>query len=99
MVRREELKEQVLHLLRLQGKVLWEGAEELDVLEEWTSISLRGWPLWNADGGREDVFYGSIMLELAEMVEDDPLNAEASGVESEDKGGPCHGSGRKGGEG
>ena len=39
-------------------------------------------------GVKEDVFGGGIMLELAEMVEDDPLNAEAGGVISEDKGDP-----------
>ena len=87
MESRGEVKGQVLHLLRLQGKVpgegvVWVGRDELtrEFAEGTVSAeSRKGWR-W------EDVASSGIPLEVAKMLEDYMLYATADGVEGEDKG-------------
>eukprot|EP00061_Rhincodon_typus_P006915 g28040.t1 len=75
----EVVKRQMLHHLWLYGKVPWRMGVVLVTVEGMIPANSR-----QGESG-EEVFGGGIPLELSEMVEDDPLNAEVGGMKSEDK--------------
>eukprot|EP00061_Rhincodon_typus_P014251 g41163.t1 len=55
--------------------------------EEWTRVSWREWPLQKATKGGEYLSGGGILLEVAEMAADDPMDVDAVGWK-DDKGDP-----------